>query len=343
MGTPTFSRGFVVNEMSFPQPTEAQKVCLLRHNKDQASARSFIDEHWREQPVQSSGKNSRVSYTVSTTLKSSVLLLAVDGPNSSITRNTYSEGKDNPWLIYGDMVVNLNLANDVREKWANMQVPEGKREEVDQIIPHVVYSFRDERCWCWRWCWRWWELVPLTCDDSATVKVVAGNLKIYSHPARDGALESALKNQDKFGQVEGHVKKEVKQWHKISQNGQIPESIKEERLKEQVKKVGERFMAFYDVFYLKFYADARNIPESYKGPTLQLKLLSDEEGNQEQRYGGGSSGVHGSTDNEVHHPFAAAHVQPRPLPQVPEAKTVYEELQAECTSTLNYDMILAAM
>ena len=254
--------------MSLPQPTEAQEECRLRHFENQASAKSFIDENW---PVQSSGKvksDSMVSYTVSTTLKLSVLLVAV-GSNSAITINTFAKDRDNPWLISGNTVLNPNLANDVREKWANMQVPEGKRLEVNQITPHVVYSIR-ERCWYWCWRWRCLELVPLTCDDSATVKVVVGNLKIYSHPARDGALESALKNQEGFGQAEGNVKKEVKQWHKISQNGQIPESIKEERLKDQVKKVGERFMAFYDVFYLKFYADARNIPESYKGPTLQL-------------------------------------------------------------------------
>ena len=325
-GCPSF-----VDEMS----TEAQKKCRLQLDEDYASAESFIDENW---PVQSSGKvksDSMVSYTVSTTLKSSVLLVAV-GSNSAITINTFSKDRNNPWLIRANMVLNPNLANDVREKWANMQVPEGKREEVDQIIPHVVYSIRDERCWCWRWRWRWWELVPLTCDDSPTVKVVVGDMKIYSHPPRDEPLKSALEKQEGFDQKKGSVKAAIKKWQKISENDKIPEDIKPQRLAHQVNVVKEIFTEFYEDFYVNFFKDPHNIPTSYRLPTLQLQLLPDG-GNQEQRYGGTFSGVYGSTANEVHHPYAAAHVKPRP---VPGAKTVYKQLKDECPgSTLDYDVI----
>lgn len=273
----------------------------------------FIKEEWptarTNEPV---NMGSFVTLAVSTSLRSSVLLLSV-GLNSMFTRNTFSKNVLHPWLLYQDTEQNEALARHITKKWQEMVVPNGQRQRVNTIAKHIVYDFTDDT--------KLPEMRPLKCDDNANVRVHVEDLQIWSHPRRDEPLTRVLEGTRGFTQARGYFRETYPQSIKdIIENDKIKN--KEERLTTVKNKCKEKFDKFYSDYYCKLEAEKR-IPTSYEFPTLQLALETGV-GQPSQRYGDTFSGCYSAKDNEVHQKFPVDDKLPkRPLPTKEE---VFEEL-----------------
>ena len=301
-----------------------QKWVLKEHGYDCRRATDFITESW---PTEASNApmhmGSFVAYTVSTTLRSSVLLLSV-GLDSVFTRNTYSRNEQNPWLLFAHAEENRALAEHITKKWQEMQVPNGQRGRVDQIAKHVVYTYNRET--------RQFVYVPLECDGNANVRVRIEDLNIWSHPPRDEPLIRAREGLPDFNRQRGDLlaaaRSMIQLKIKMSQNPKIPVASLE-------KKKGKFKKCFTD--YHKNYLNLKDrnlIPMSYQFPTLQIELASQQQGVQGDRYGGTFAGVYEANDGEAHHKFPVdGNLQARSLPS---EETVFNELMQREGLELDY-------
>ena len=243
-----------------------------------------------------------VVWAVSTTLRSSILLLSV-GIDSVFTGNTYSRNPRNPWLIVSHCVENRLLADYITQRWQEMQVPENQKERVNQIAKHIVYEWEDEK----------FVLRPLQCDASGNVRVRIRDITIWSHPPRDKSLYRALEKKfPEFNRKKGDLKRDARSIIKMANNDNIPQENKAENLQQKKKKLGENFTNYYEFF--EFLKKKGDLPPSYQFPTLQLELQANETDAQPDRYGGASSGVYQANDPEAHHIFANFGYQARGLP-----------------------------
>ena len=291
------------------------------HMDDCDRARAFITQIWPTQtPNAPVNIGSMVCCAVSTTLRSSVLLLSV-GLDSVFTRNTYSHNEQNPWLIFVEVKENRALAKHITQKWQQMPVPNAQRVRVDQIAKHVVYWYNRTR--------KRFVYVPLVCDEDANVRVRIADLNIWSHPPRDEPLQRALEGLPDFKRQRGDLLAAAKSMINISEDTDIPAPQKVASLEKQKGKIKKCFTDYY-----KNYLDLDPIPTSYKFPTLQIGLASQQGGVQGARYGGTFAGVYEANDGVAHHKFPVdGNLQARSLPS---EETVFNELMQKKGLELNY-------
>lgn len=286
--------------------------------KDKQSAASFIAKKWPVDKRPRSAQidmNSYITYAVSTTLESSLLLIA-KGSETMFTRNTCSVDPGNPWLIFQHAQENQALARHVQEKWEKLTIhPNGNREEVDKIAAHVLYQRKGSN----------WVLVPLpSADDKNVIRYEAGNTLIWSHPPRDKALTKVLRKVENFSQVEEDLKLFCEEWTDMKNDEGIPEDEKEGALAQQRDKIKEKFLEMYG-----FYTNLKPLPNSYLWPTLQLGIRNADGSLQRHR------GTYTTFTNEVHHKFCASGVKKRPLP---EMETVYDNFKSSLAQfDLNFE------
>lgn len=310
-----------------PQPTQEQATVLRTHKADKDRVPDFIHSQWPPPPpAEKLDMNSFVTWAVSTTRRSTVVLFAI-GSHSVFTRNTYSRNEHNPWLIFQRPVENRALAQHIAEKWQEMQVPNDQRDRVDQIAKHVVYEYDRET--------NSFILRPLRCSVKANVSVHIKDIKIWSHPPRDKPLLRVLPNKPCFKQTEANLRRAARRIRRICENPKIPEEKRDEKLHSQKCIVRQKFKEYYHKYFCGW--DYHNIPGSYLFPTLQLSL--EQQGGQPDRYGNATAGVYGANDGEVHHKFSASGI-PRFLPsekevfdnwlKFPCGLTYAELFQGEC-------------
>ena len=302
-----------------------QKV-LRQHHANQASARDFIDQ-WQvpatnDNPID---MNSMITYAVSTTSGSSLLLIA-KGIGSVFTRDTYSADPENPWLIFQHGEENQTLAQHVQERWDNMAVHQnGNRVEVNKIAAHVLYQRQNGK----------WVLVPAQCDSSNNVRFKVNDIEIWSHPPRDEPLMTVLRENEIFRRAEGDLKQSGKALNGIKRDTKIPPDKKQQAVKSKLDAIKQKFLQIYGL-----YEGFKPLPDSYQWPTLQLgqRTSTTGDGTELQRYGGTFAGVYGSFANPVHHIFPAPHVQlPRGLPT---QETVFYNLLPQDQFGLSFEEVI---
>lgn len=319
-----------------PEPTPEQAQVLEIHKEDNIRVPDYIARRWRQPPRAGNlDMNSLVTWAVSTSLRSTVVLFAI-GSHSVFTRNTYSRNEHNPWLIFQHPVENRalaqRLAQHITEKWQEMQVPNGQRDRVDQIAKHVVYEYDRQT--------KSFILRPLRCSVKANVSVHIRDIKIWSHPPRDKPLLRVLQNMHGrcFEQTEANLRSAARKIRGICENPNIPTEKRDEKLQRQKCFVRRKFKEYYHKYFCGL--DSSDIPESYLFPTLQLSLDSlEQQGGQPDRYGNTTAGVYGANDGAVHHKFSASGI-PRFLPsekevfdnwlKFPCGLTYAELFQGEC-------------
>ena len=278
-----------------------REVVFKNHNLDKDSAESFIRQKWpvpavNDNPVD---MNSFITYAVSTTSGSSLLLIA-KGSQSMFTRNSYSKDPENPWLIFQGAEENQGLAQHVQEEWDNMAIHQnGNRAEVDKIAAHVLYQKQNGN---------WVFVPPSQSGSSNVVRFEVDDVEIWSHPPRDETLMTVLEEMEGFKRAVGDLKQSAKALNNIRTNTKIPQDRKPQAVQSKLDETAEKFSRIYNEYYKSV-----RIPDSYKWPTLQLGMMSAC-GTEGQRYGGTFAGVYGSYANEVHMPFYAPGVEPRELP-----------------------------
>ena len=278
------------------------------HKEDMKRVPDFIHSQWPQPPP--AGKvdmNSFVTWAVSTTLRSTVVLFAI-GPHSVFTLNTYSRNKHNPWLISQDAQENRALAQHIAEKWQEMQGPNDQRDRVDQIAKHVSYEYDRGT--------KRFNFMPLEFDGMANVRVRIKDINIWSHPPRDDPLRRVLLKKPYFKQEKGNLKHDAAKIKRICENRNIPTDRIDERLQSQKSIVRRKFKEYYHKYFCDFCGlDSSAIPVSYQFPTLQLS--QGQRGDQPDRYGNAMAGVYGANDDEAHHKFSASGI-PRLLPSEEE-------------------------
>ena len=306
-------------------PTQEQEWVRNRHYEDWERMDAFIEKEWptvrTNVPLD---MGSMVTLAISTSLRSSVLLLAV-GVDSKFTHNTFSKNELHPWIITQDAKENRALARHITEEWQKMVVPNlnGLRQRVDTIAKHMVFDFTDYK--------KFPKMIPLECDKKANVRVHIEDLEIWSHPRRDEPLQRVLKETKRFTQDWGY-------FVKIYLKDIIRDFIKKDQIKDEEerliaarKKCAEKLDEFYSKYYCKLEAEGL-IPTSYEFPTLQLALKTDVglPKKSSQRYGDTFSGCFLAKDNEVHQKFPVDQkLQKWPLPT---KEKVFEELMKRAES-----------
>lgn len=334
-----------------PKISEERQIVWEQLGNDERSANEFIDTTWptpepEDREDERMSNSSFITYAVSTTLNSSVLLIA-RGLDTLFTRNTFSEDPSNPWLVFQDVKDNQELAQHIQNCWEemNIQAP-GDRTEVDKIAPHILYR-RDRReetsgcCYHLKtiFCQRErneWMLVPLANDCVAadnTVRFRVEDIEIWTHPPRDEALMRTLTNVEGFNRVQGDLRSFVVGWTRIRNNPNIPADKKPGALEEQRVKIKNKFVELYQ-FYETL--DPEAVPVSYQYPTIQLGQRKRNSA-ELQRYGRTFAGVYGTFDNETHMKYPAPNAtEPR---QLPSEADVYNKLVGLYSGLSFEDMI----
>ena len=306
--------------------TPQRELVYKRHNEDCKRMDAFIKEQWptAKTDVPVDDRDSYVTLQMSTSLHSSVLLLAV-GLDSLFTRNTLSKIELHPWLFYGHATWgNGALIRHITAEWQRMVVPNDQRRRVDTIAKHIIYDFSDDK--------KAPEMIPFQCDERGNVRVVINDLEIWSHPRRDEPLNRVLEQTKGFTQDRGYfVKTYPNKIRNIKENDQIKD--KEKRLTTAREEYEKKLDIFYRDYYCKLEAENR-IPTSYEFPTLQLALETGD-GQPSQRYGDSIAGGFLENDNEVHQKFPVdKNLQKWPLPTKEEvsdqllkcAESVYKDV-----------------
>ena len=284
-------------------PSTSEIDIFDKQNDDKASALYFISKEWpapayNDDPID---LNSFVTYAVSTTPNSSVLIIG-KGFRSLFARNTYATDEAEPWLIFQHAELNEALAEHVQKKWNEMAVhPNGNRVEVDKIAAHVLYEKVNGK----------WNFVPLPqSDDDNVVRYRVNDIEIWSHPPRDQPLMTVLRTNETFSRAEGKLKQCVKALNDIKRNTRIPPERKAQAVQSKLDDINQTFLKIYG-----FYEKVKPLPNSYKYPTLQMGQRTSTTGDDTEprrRFPRTFSG--GNHANEVHVEFCAPDVQPRGLP-----------------------------
>lgn len=288
-------------------PSQREIVYERHYRVDRKTVRDFIEKEWPPRPIyRRVDIGSMVTISISTSLRSSVLLLSVGLHVFALS--TTSKNELHPWIITQDVEHNEALARHITEEWQKMAVPNGKRQWVDTIAKHIVYDFTNvtnEKSTPP-------QMRPLTCDENANVRLRIEDLQIWSHPRRDEPLNRVLKEQEGFKRSESKLKRYPQTIRNISENVKIEQSLKQERLIAEKEKFKGELEKFYNDYYCKL--EEKCIPMSYKFPTVQLALETGD-GQTDDRYGDTVSGYYPTTANEVHQKFPVDNnLQEYPLP-----------------------------
>ena len=270
--------------------TQEQQQVITRHNN---YGRLYSEAEKIVMKETGGDLNFMSQFCISTT-KHSQALIVIKGFKDEFPYESYSGDAKNPWAIRG-FPPQILKPEFFTQYWKNtLQVPEDWT-----ICPFRVYEWNGNE----------WEECNLKVDlQNKVVRVRVGDQTFWSHPPRPfEVLENAC--GDNYKQKKGNLKKHLTSFQEVDTNSQIPEDLKPQRKSELKASIKQTFNEIYElVENLEW--DDHNQLTSYRYPTFQMEIRTDQRPHGKIRFGNDSSGVYEVNSNEAHYRFEKEGIEP---------------------------------